>query len=446
MSQATDFEWSKQVNRERKLSRSEQSIWLFDRLERMNNGYQFEILGEIQNSNLETALLTVMKQHPLLSVKIKEENGEFKFSSTELKLPEIKYLENFGSNEEIWSSVLEGMMLQRFEVGEAPLVRVLVAKSEEKTRVGTVFCHSISDGICCDSFLSDWINQMSGVSPLKEGDSGNPIESYEPPASNWSKEQIDQFLSNIQSEDSELGPPSVFSFLKGYEDLVQSFNLLAIDFDQHQTQAILAYCRSTQIGLTGWLGASLLKALYPHYYGGEISKDISIIIPSDLRSRSKRVVSKKSMIFAVGLSRFNFRISPEKPTMSLASEMSKKIRKRIQDGDGYCYFSRLPHLKTMNQDDALKVLLPILKGLPHSAVLSNVGALGSTIDKAAKEKVTDFRTVGPIPTPHHPLFVAATTWQGKMSLVLNFDPTRVKKGTQETIRASFKEFLLDFTK
>ncbi len=169
----------------RRLGPMEKSLWLIDRVCRINFVMHAGIRGPLSPESLRAALDSVQQRHPLLRVRIvrKGWSGLCYESSHVPRIP-LRVVDGLEAS---WVAEAEYECNTLFPTEQGPLVRcVLVRHEEERSTLLVSFHHSIGDGMSGVYLIRDLLDAASGTirgkhDRLPDLDLKEPMEAYLPP-------------------------------------------------------------------------------------------------------------------------------------------------------------------------------------------------------------------------------------------------------------------------
>lgn len=169
----------------RPLGPMEKSLWLIDRVCRINFVMHAGICGHLPPEALRAALDSVQQRHPLLGVRIVRKGWSgLCFEGSHVPQIPLRIVDDPDAS---WVAEAEHECNTLFPTEQGPLVRcVLVRHEEERSTLLVSFHHSIGDGMSGVYLIRDLLHAASGTirgnhDRLPDLDLKQPMEAYLPP-------------------------------------------------------------------------------------------------------------------------------------------------------------------------------------------------------------------------------------------------------------------------
>ena len=146
----------------RPLGTMERFLWLLDQSHPIHFSMAAEIEGPTTLSSWRSALDSVQRRHPFLSVCIdKDENSNLYFRRVAgIQIP-LRVVHTKGA-ESHWEREVERELSTRFDPKEAPLIRVVLLHQANKSILIFTSYHPIGDGISMALAIRDTLRSLSG--------------------------------------------------------------------------------------------------------------------------------------------------------------------------------------------------------------------------------------------------------------------------------------------
>lgn len=150
----------------RPLGPAEEMFWLFDQGSPFHFVSIAELHGDISINQWRNALDAIQRRHPLLTVCI---------DSTWNRVPHFRYMPDrkiplrIVEESLLWQRETEQELLTPFDSTEAPLLRAVLMKKENRSAILLVVHHSIADGMSISFLMRDLFESLAGkeLKPLK---------------------------------------------------------------------------------------------------------------------------------------------------------------------------------------------------------------------------------------------------------------------------------------
>jgi hypothetical protein len=150
----------------RPLGAAEEMFWLFDQGSPFHFVLIAELHGDISINQWRNALDAIQRRHPLLTVCI---------DSPWNRVPHFRYVPDHTiplrvvEGSLLWQRETERELITPFDSAEAPLLRAVLMKKENRSAILLVAHHSISDGMSASFLMRDLFESLAGkaLDPLK---------------------------------------------------------------------------------------------------------------------------------------------------------------------------------------------------------------------------------------------------------------------------------------
>ncbi|AOP35528.1 hypothetical protein A0128_17790 [Leptospira tipperaryensis] len=422
---------------ERPLDKAESTFWLLDRVSSMNFAVIAEGDGDLNLDTIQRALNVVQTKHPLANVKV-ELGNEFRLTFktvSEKRIPlKILKLEN-----EIWRNQLAEEIMIPFSEGESPLIRAVFFSSVSGNWVlSVIFHHSIADGRSGALFLTEVLKEAGN-----NLENSNILNSNKLPDSVLSLLKVKKEISEVlkkpnPSEEITIRISSLPTFSKKNQETNPV--LTGFQLTKEELQNLLVLCKQKETTLHGLIGAAQLIALYSLF---ETTDPILLNLsnPADLKPNLSQEVASETLGLYITLLTLGIVIQNHSDPWTIAKEISTGLRAQIRNGNNDISFYELipPANQILSKPNGIKVLSTLLQRFPQASVLSNVGILPD-LPKFYNFSVSNLSfTVHP--SLSQSVFVSASTYQGKLTILLNYDSNRWTPGKFEVFKNHFERIL-----
>ncbi|MBM9579492.1 condensation protein [Leptospira sp. 201903070] len=435
--QTRNNENSQENIQERLLDKAESTFWLLDRVSSMNFAVIAEGEGDLNPDLIRRALDIVQKKHPLANVQVElgNESGLMFKTVFEKKIP-LKILD---FENELWKNRLAHEVMIPFSEGECPLIRAVFFRSFSGNWIlSIIFHHSIADGRSGLSFLIDVFKETENIL-----DYSNIINQKCLPKSVLSLLKIEKENSDKPkiSPPSE-GPPVRIASLPSFSKKNRETNpvLTSFQLSESELEILLSLCKQKETTLHGIVGAAQLLALYSMF---ETTDPILLNLsnPADLKPNLSEKVPSETLGLYITLLTLGIFVRKDSNPWMIAKEISDGLRAQIRNGNNdVSFYGLIPAAdQILSKPNGIKTLSALLQRFPQSSVLSNVGILPD-LPKFQNFRVTNLSfTVHP--SVSQSVFVSASTYQKKMTILLNYDSNRWTPDSFDLFKKNFMEIL-----
>ena len=241
------------------LGASENTLFLLAQTKPINVVLCATITGTITIKQLNTALTLVQQRHPLLKVKVANENSEKPRFVTEgvSRIP-LQAIERKG--EEHWCLEVQKELFRPFSRNFEPLIRVIFLQSPNISELIVTFDHCLGDGLSGAYLIKDILHYLSELDiklPCLQ-----TLPSCEELIPSKDKEIFDdQFIKKYPINQGNF---TIFEQkLSLYENNVETppNNLLYWYLSSEETSKLILHCRKKQTSVHSVLCASYLLSI-----------------------------------------------------------------------------------------------------------------------------------------------------------------------------------------
>ncbi|MBM9500881.1 condensation protein [Leptospira sp. 201903071] len=422
---------------ERLLDKAESTFWLLDRISSMNFAVIAEGDGDLSPDRIRKALFEVQKKHPLANVKVEVGNEfDLKFKTVLEKRISLKIL---NLENEVWKKVLAEEIILPFSEEESPLIRALLFCSKSGDWVfSIVFHHCIADGRSGSSFLTEVLKEAGS-----DLDNSNIIKYQGLPNSVLSmlkieKENSDKPINTSVLEETPIRTASLPSFSK--KDRETNPVLTNFRLTESELQNLLSLCKQKETTLHGIIGAAQLIASYSLFDTTEPIL-LNLSNPADLKPNLIEKVPGETLGLYITLLTLGIVVRKDSNPWNIAKEISNRLKAQIRNGnDDLSFYELIPPVnQILSRPNGIKALSALLQRFPQSSVLSNVGIIPD-LPKFRNFSVSNLSfTVHP--SLSQSVFVSASTYRGKLTILLNYDSNRWAPGLFEIFKENFMGIL-----
>mgnify|MGYP000897751868 CR=1 FL=1 len=419
----------------RPLDRAEAFFWFLDRVSSMNFAVLAEGEGPLDAGSLDAALAAVQRAHPLLRAAIVAgPGGPLAFAPAEGKA--IALAESSLSPE----AALAEALARPFELGEAPLVRALVARGEGgRWTFALVFHHSIADARSAFTALRQVLEVATGAAaPPAPQVAPPPLMALFPESLRGEAAVPAAQAWKAALKAAGTRPADLAGFVRT-EGPIRPV-VTAIRFDEGVADALAAKARATDTTVHGLLGAAQLLAAHEVLEAGD---DATMLLtsPADLRAHLATRQDHGTPAFGVTLVTSGARVGPGGDAAALARHLAKDLRRQIAAGYGHLFYALTAAAETLPPvPQAIDGFRAYLSRMPTAFVLSNAGRVPSVA--AGADLRVDRLSFALCPMGHQPLFYSATTADGRLTVHAVHDEARLEGGRAAAIAEGFRERVL----
>ncbi|WP_315787620.1 phthiocerol/phthiodiolone dimycocerosyl transferase family protein [Fischerella sp. JS2] len=388
----------------RLLGASEQTLSLLAQTKPINVVLCATITGAITTKQLNAALAWVQQRHPLLKVKVVDENSEHpRFVSEGVASIPLQVIERQGEGH--WSVEVQEELSRPFSRTDDPLVRVMCLQSPSISELIVSFDHCIGDGLSGVYLLRDILYYLSelDINYLPQQRELPSCEELIP-----LKDTTDQLIGTrypINQENSTIFEQKL-SISQNSIDEKQN-HLIYWYFLPEETAKLISYCRKEEISVHSILCASYLLAIANEM---KLADDaiLKCMSPINLRNYLLPQVGEDFGTYYTREVTYH-QIRDTSNLCNVARDVKRQL-KQVMASDKI--FNHLLEVKAFlfNKPDALK-LRQYLKGLIGSDLtVTNLGRLDFPVQFGSLHLQQLYITVAGIA----PIIVGAVTLGGKM--------------------------------
>jgi hypothetical protein len=420
----------------RRLDRAEAFFWLLDRCSSMNFAILAEGEGEVPLAGLRRALERAQQIHPALSCTIDADgDGHLAFVP---RAGEIPIEDSIGAG--LWRSTLAARMVEPFPLGAAPLVRAHRFDLDGgRWAFALVFHHAIGDGRSGMRLAIEILDESRGGRKQTPRDCDTaPLTSLFPDeyagergaarAAAWRESQ------RLAPRPPKPDPLPGFARAEG----APLASMLTLAFGREEVDALAAQARARAASVHGAIGAAELIAVRERF--GAEDPAMMLTSPVDLRASLARPVDDATPGFHVTLLSTTSRVAGRESFWDLARHVTQDLRRQLAGGFGHLFYHFIPAAETITPDDAgISGFRAYMARMPQACLLSNVGRVRALPD-AGTARIGEI-SFALCPMAHQPLFVAATTWGGRLVLNVNYDSRRLPADTAAGIARGMESIL-----
>lgn len=421
----------------RPLDRAEAFFWFLDRCSSMNFAVLAEGTGRLDAGSLEAALARATRVHPALAVSIEADAAGALSFVPRPGAPVTLTREDAGDD---WRAALAARLAVPFEPGTAPLLRAHWYQGPgDRWAFAVVFHHAIGDGRSGFRLVESLIDDARGVRPvggrLEPGPSlmalfpeGLAGEAGLARAQEWRVALRRETLrpAALPGFDREAGAPKPA--------------IVAVRLDEAVVAGLGRRARNEGASVHGLLGAAELIAARECLGGEGEAPALMLTSPVDLRGALAAPVDDATPGFYVTLLTSIHVVDGAQDLGPLARFLTGDLRRQLAGGCGHLFYHLAPAVETMPATpEGIAGFAAWMRRMPTAFVLSNVGRVAA-LPEAAGVRVDEI-SFALCPMAHQPLFVAASTWGGRLTLNVVHDAARLAPGAASAIAARMAQLL-----
>ncbi len=421
---------------DRPLDRTEAFFWLLDRCSSMNFTVVLEGHGPLDPARLAQALAEAGRRHPALACAVEAPQGRLAFVPREGARIDLA-VEAVGED---WLAATAARLAEPFPLGAAPLARARLA-----TRAGggwvfeLQFHHAIADGRSGIALAREVLEQARG----------GPV----PAAVDGARRSFfDLFPAGLAGESGLAKAGEWRAQLKreatGRPEAIPAFarearpirpGIVQLRLGESEVAALAARARAEGASVHGALGAAQLAAVAGQFEPGHVPT-LTLTSPVDLRAHLAEPVDAATPGFYVSLLSSTHAVDGRAELWPLARFLTEDLRRQVAAGGGHLFYHLVPPAETVPPvPEAIDQFRAYMQRMHPACALSNVGRLAPMGE--ANGIAVDDVSFALCPMAHQPLFAAATTFGGRLTLNLVHDANRLAPAVAQAIAASMRERL-----
>jgi NRPS condensation-like uncharacterized protein len=420
----------------RPLDRAEAFFWFLDRCSSMNFAVMAQGSGPLEAARLEEALANAQAIHPALSVAIEADAaGRLAF------VPRPGARAEFAREVpgEDWRAALAARLAQPFELGEAPLIRAhWFERPAGQWAFAVVFHHAIGDGRSGFRLVADLIDEARGAkgqpAPFKPRPSF--MELFPPAlAGEAGAARAQEWKASLRRE--PLRSETMPEFPRQPGPIRPG--IVAVHVGADVMSGLARKAREHGASVHGVIGAAELIAARDRFAEGS-TPALMLTSPVDLRGNLSAPVDDATPGFYVTLLSSLRTVAGPQDLWPLAAFLTTDLRRQVAEGCGHLFYHLVPPAETMPATaEAIAGFSAYMQRMPTAFALSNVGRVGA-LPEAGGVRVEEV-SFALCPMAHQPLFVAASTWGGRLTLNVVHDANRLAPDAARAISSAMEAIL-----
>ncbi|HEX4943090.1 MAG TPA: condensation domain-containing protein [Usitatibacteraceae bacterium] len=414
----------------RPLDRAEAFFWFLDRCSSMNFAVMAEGFGPLQAAQLEAALDRAQAVHPALSVAIEADAaGRLAFVPHPGRRVALSR-EDAGAD---WRSAFAALLVQPFAAGQAPLLRAhWFERTDGRWAFAVVFHHAIGDGRSGFRLVTDLIDDARGVrtTPAHHVPRPSLMALFpEDLAGSAGLARAQEWKAALRGGTLRPGPFPGFTRDGG----PVRPGIVAVHFDADVVAGLSRRAREIGASVHGLIGAAELIAARNCFGAGE-TPALMLTSPVDLRGNLAAPVDDATPGFFVTLLSSIATVGGPEDLPRLAIFLTDDLRRQVAEGRGHLFYHLVPPAETIPATaEGIAGFAAYMQRMPTAFVLSNVGRVAA-LPEANGVRVDEV-SFALCPMAHQPLFVAASTWGGRLTLNVVHDAARFAPRAAQEIAA-----------
>ena len=425
---------------DRPLDRAEAFFWFLDRCSSMNFAVLAEGSGPLEAGRLAAALARAQRRHPALACAIgADAAGRLVF----LPRPDAPVALTRESAGEDWHEALATRLAAPFALGEAPLVRAhWFERPAGRWAFAVVFHHSIGDGRSGFRLVAELVDDARGANPAAGASGPRPsLMELFPAALSGEAGLAKAQAWKAQLKAEPLRPDAVPGFAREGGEARPA--ILALRFDERAVEGLASRARREGASVHGLIGAAELIAARSLF--GDAAGDAPTLMltsPVDLRGTLAPPMDDSTPGFYVTLLSSLARVDGPASLAPLARHLTADLRRQVAQGCGHLFYHLAAPAETIPATaEGIAGFRAWMTRMPPAFLLSNVGRAGAMAE-AGGVRVEEI-SFALCPMAHQPLFVAASTWDGRLALNVVHDrgrlPAEAARGVAARMEALLRE-------
>jgi len=421
---------------DRPLDRAEAFFWFLDRCSSMNFAVLAEGSGPLQAGRLAEALARAQGRHPALACAISADAAGRLAFRPRPDAPVTLTRESAGAD---WHALLAARLAAPFALGEAPLLRAhWFELPAGRWAFAVVFHHAIGDGRSGFRLVSELIEDARGTRPAGGAIRARPSlmalfpEALAGPAG---IEKARDWKAQLKAE--PLRPDAVPGFARESGEVRPA--ILALRFDERTVEGLARRARREGASVHGLIGAAELIAARS-LFGDGAAPTLMLTSPVDLRGSLAAPMDDATPGFYVTLLSSLARVDGPDSLAPLARHLTADLRRQVAQGCGHLFYHLAAAAETIPATaEGIAGFRARMTRMPPAFLLSNVGRAGA-LAEAAGVRVDEI-SFALCPMAHQPLFVAASTWDGRLALNVVHDAGRLPAAAARDVAARMEALL-----
>lgn len=407
----------------RQIDPAEAFFWFLDHVSSMNFMVIAEGVGDLDDDALRVALARAQQEHVLLRAAIAT-NAEHRLIWVPAPDAPIDY--QVVAVESDWRTPLAEALVRPFPLGSAPLVRAMrLNQAAGRWAVALIFHHSAGDGRSGCRLLADiLVNAANPARPFVPHPGYQPLHDFFPPS--YSGPAGLEALQNFKAQrKDELQRYGKFDDFPGFNQHAPTtkprFQTLRVEAER--LERLVSRCRAARATVHGAVSAAQLIAVH-RAFGDAEPRTLGMTTPADLRTYLRQPLDDDSPLLCATLISTVYRLEAEGDFWALARTVSDDLKRLLQRGDGHLFYGLFPPPAAFPATpEGIAMFKKMIERAPQVTLVSNVGRLAPL--PAATPFQVEALSFALCPMFNHLLFNAASTFNGRMTMNVNFDAARL---------------------
>jgi len=340
-----------------------------------------------------------------------------------------------------WRDTLAARLAKPFELGDAPLLRAhWFERPGGRWAFAIVFHHAIGDGRSGFRLVRQLIDDARGARPQREAVEPRPSLMALFPEGLAGPEGLARaqaWKEELRREPLRAG--TVPGFVREGGEVRPA--ILPLRFEEPVVEGLARRARREGASVHGLIGAAELVAARGLFdAGGSEAPVLMLTSPVDLRANLARPVDDSTPGFYVTLLSSLARVDGPESLAPLARHLTADLRRQVAQGCGHLFYHLAAPAETIPATaEGIAGFRAWMKRMPPAFLLSNVGRAGAMAE-AGGVRVEEI-SFALCPMAHQPLFVAASTWDGRLALNVVHDRGRLPAEAARAIAARMEALL-----
>jgi NRPS condensation-like uncharacterized protein len=334
---------------------------------------------------------------------------------------------------------LAARLPQPFELGEAPLVRAhWFERPAGQWAFAVVFHHAIGDGRSGLRLVAELIDEARGVKAQPAPFEPRPsfMELFPQALSGESgAARAQEWKAALRRE------PLRAETIPGFPRQAGPIRprIVAVHVAADVMSALANRAREHGASIHGVIGAAELIAARDRFAGGA-APALMLTSPVDLRGKLSEPIDDATPGFYVTLLSSLRTVAGPGDLWPLAAFLTTDLRRQVAEGCGHLFYHLVPPAEAMPATaEGIAAFSAYMQRMPTAFALSNVGRI-EALPEAGGVRVDEL-SFALCPMAHQPLFVAAGTWGGRLTLNVVHDANRLAPEAASAIAGAMEAIL-----
>lgn len=407
----------------RRIDPAEAFFWFLDHVSSMNFMTIAEGVGDLDDDALRVALARAQQEHALLRAAIATDANH---RLIWVPAPDALIDYQVVDVESDWRTPLAEALVRPFPLGSAPLVRAMrLNQADGRWAVALIFHHSAGDGRSgCRLLAEILVNAANPTRPFAPRPGYQPLHDFFPPTYTGAAglEAIQNFKTQRKGELQRYGKFDDFPGFNQHAPTTKPrFQTLRVEAER--LERLVSRCRAAGATVHGAVSAAQLIAVH-RAFGDAEPRTLGMTTPADLRAYLRQPLDDDSPLMCATLISTVYRLQAEGDFWALARTVSDDLKRLLQRGDGHLFYALFPPpAEFPATPEGIAMFKKMIERAPQVTLVSNVGRL-APLPAATPFKV-EALSFALCPMFNHLLFNAASTFNDRMTMNVNFDAARL---------------------